>query len=159
MNALRKTGIVLASTAALSLALPLAAANAASPVSAASKSSKPVWVYKTALATKASGWVWFEDGKLSDTSRWSLTLRDVKKDHWCAEMKVIIDKPGPDTQIRSNRACGKGHRGGTMQRFKGKHSNAFVKGVKIQLCKVEEVAFSNEKCVTKQYVKNPYYHY
>ncbi|GAB3983061.1 hypothetical protein GCM10029978_088470 [Actinoallomurus acanthiterrae] len=149
-NALRKMGAIAATTAAITVALPLASAYA---------DSKAVWVYQTALATKGSGYVWFHDGTVSDTSKWSLTLRDVKKDRWCAEMKIIIDRPGKDTQIRSNRACGKGHKGGTLQRFKGSHSNAFVRGVKVQLCRVEEVAYSNEKCVTKQYVKNPYYHY
>ncbi|MQY05920.1 hypothetical protein [Actinomadura macrotermitis] len=153
-SARRAAALALATGTALTLA-PLTAAHADGPAAIAAASRKTS-VNKTANGTNAKGWIGWHDGWTSDKAEWNLTIRDTQAGRWCAQARIIIDRPGNDIEYTSKKVCGKN------KTYTWKHTSggvAFLRGVKVHLCKNLPVSNSYQSCTRVQYIKNPYYEY
>ncbi|MGK5558938.1 hypothetical protein ACSNOI_45785, partial [Actinomadura kijaniata] len=122
----------------------------------AAAAKKKTNINKAANGTRATGWVGWHDNLTNDRAEWNITVRDVQKGKWCAQARVIVDKPGNDIEYTSKKVCGNG------KKYTWKHTSAkvaFLRGVKIHLCRNLPVSNSYQKCDRVQYIKNPYYRY
>ncbi|GAA1582426.1 hypothetical protein GCM10009678_76450 [Actinomadura kijaniata] len=111
---------------------------------------------KSRNGTRAKGWVGWHDGLTNDKAEWKIDVLDVQTGKWCAQARVVVDRPGNDKEYTSKKVCGKG------KKYTWKHktgSVAFLRGVKIQLCRNLPVSNSYQKCDRVHYIKNPFYAY
>ncbi|MCO5967986.1 hypothetical protein [Actinoallomurus soli] len=162
----RRVGMLSVAAAAAFALVPMASAQAA-PVKAdgsvtTAGASKKTYFTLSGLGTRLSGipkgkaWVGWHDGTLTDKAEWSVRVTDIASGKWCAQARIILDVPGNDVEYTSGKACGKGKHLDWKKTSTGK---AFLRGVKVQVCQNLPVSNAQQKCVTKKYIKNPYYHY
>lgn len=164
----RRVGMLAVAAAAAFTLAPMASAQAApaspkadTPVKIAGASKKTYFTL-SGLGTKLSGipkgkaWVGWHDGLMTDKAEWKVRVTDTASGKWCAQARIILDVPGNDVEYTSGKACGKGKHLDWKKTSTGK---AFLRGVKVQVCRNLPVSNAQQHCETKKYIKNPYYHY
>ncbi|WP_344406170.1 hypothetical protein [Actinomadura nitritigenes] len=151
----RRIGVAAAGVAAVSLLAPTAAYADGSKRVKFDVQAK--LAHGDPYSSRAKGKAWFYDGLIGDRAGWDIYVYDRSKTgRWCGKVKVVADLPAQvDVQYNGPRVCGYN---------KSKHwvvnkttAWTLIRGLKIQLCEIEPVSQANQKCVTKKYVKNPYY--